>query len=77
MKYLNTNKKFTVEFEETIELGGDDDTTKVMVHINIRDHNKYGLSKELLDEIIDRATKTLSTFRIYHSMEGLIIVGKY
>ncbi|NIN64201.1 MAG: hypothetical protein GTO63_05780 [Anaerolineae bacterium] len=58
-------------------MGGPDEVTKVMITINLKDHNKLGFSLMLLNEVIGACTEKLASYRIFHSPEGLTITGTY
>jgi stress response protein SCP2 len=79
MRYQHTLKTFTVEFRETISTPldrEDEEITEILININLQRHNKLGMSKELLTNIVNKATEKLSSYRIFHTSEGLTITGR-
>ncbi len=68
-----------IECEETINKPLDkheDVITEVLIHISLARH-KEGFSLELLNDILDKATANLSSFRIHHTPEGMTITGRF
>lgn len=80
MKYLQTKRRRQVEYEELVSVpvdGEEDAITEVLINIKLKQYNDRGLSFEMLQDLIIKVTSELSTFRIFHTPDGLTITGRY
>jgi len=78
MRYHQTKRVFSFSCEETVDVEiNDDDITKVMIVINLKEHNRRGFSLGLLTEMVTSLTEPLANYTLFHSPEGLVITGAY
>lgn len=72
--YLTKRVDITAEITKEISV---EETTSVLVHLDLSNHN-LGLSLNLLTLIIQQAAEAagMRTYKIYHDHKGLVLVGK-